>query len=1482
MSVHQKWEDVPVLTAIVEGGVGWAVGRVGDKAAGAFMRKWSERQARAELVKIIVETIDAATVVAPNLEEDFRSETFVHHVVAPVVVQFLRDLNIEKPEVEIAQGYIERFVEPFLRGRTADQTLSQLFRTQRSDLEHGIWAFLTRLRPALYSSDHWRDPIRDQALEEVRSTVLDIKRQLAPIAATDVIDVDLARADAKEASKALQYWPQTISGEHIDRAELEVLQQRIREHPYACTLVIGESGSGKSALFAELIGRLQSQGVEVFAIKADLLPTHVKTLSDVSDALGLRGHLLSEIEALARTAPVVVLIDQLDAVSEVMDRSSDRMRLLLQIAHHFQDRKRAERVAPPVHLLVSSRPFEADYDARFQSLKAEVVPLALPSLEQVRKLLKLVNVSLEGVPEALHETLRRPFALRIFVDILRRGVAGGELIASQLLNTWLTSADLGDSVMRREVLVFLEKLAGDMTESESLWRPVDVYEIHNPQAVQVAVAAGIVVRQNGLVGFSHQAWLDDFQAKNFPNARSLTTYAWKRQDGLFARATVLRALQRLRAFDMPAYEHAIDSLLGSAETRRHLRHLVVDLIAGQQQPSARERGWVQQLVRSDVPLARRALARITTHWGNWREHLLPVVPSSMGNRELLWSVAQVLIAEAPFDADFVVRSIRSHWEASDHDLAALEVFSKAGQWAPEVVDRLRLIFARQRIDNYLIVSYAERVGDDHAADLFGLFLESVQVNEEERLSFYGLSKVALRSAQAFSCVLFPWFVDLASHDSPRSRVLLDAYPASSTLPHLWDYETTEDGLFGILKSVFLFFAKEQPHDFLSLVNTYINVEVAEVQALIAEGFAAANVALANEAVEYLLGDSRRLQVGMVFLQDAEDVSHLVDGWSTQVLLRAIVPRLEADQLERLRRHIESWDPYLYEAQEECDAAIRRKRRIWAEEKRFPLLALLPAHALDARRYRQIQEWCVKQPEFRESRGRILASVVGSPMSATQMGNASDEDVFRMLEEVADDTERRPGHRGVHRDGGTRELAQAFAAFGKTHPSRALRIAEQRFCPGKHENAAGELLRVLAEDPAFEAQRVRGLVWKWHLDGFSTEGWRRDAAWALQSLANRNDGLVDEDVSLLESWIVDDPVRTDKRIATRLDLERRNREANSHHKAEVAPIVFRRGQGGMRVLPQDNFSLLSAMAAGLLGRAEPAWDGWLSALERHVARSEDPAIWTALLIFRGRPLFRADRPRAMRLIQAIWDKYPNAFSDRNIGEFIWRNRDLVAREMMQAVRDNWLAGKDVGNRQVAGELLMAAVLLDPDDKPTAEQLDQILAGPDTPERLGALFTASTAWNEESAGLRPAAHRVLIRFAEQAEGLDALAISGAMTHRGHPVADVHTKELLASIAGNPEVLRICLNKSFTRYLQELLLSPGFDELVLEVAERCTQLMFAKDESRVQMPYGENFVSIAIAIQRSQDPLRGRAMDLYERLLDGAAYGAEEAAAASLSRI
>ncbi|MCQ9616406.1 ATP-binding protein [Paenalcaligenes niemegkensis] len=1469
---------MPILSVVIEGAIGWAVGRMGNVAADAFRSQWCETGAKVELIAIIEDAMENAVAAVPVLAEDFRSETFIHHVVAPAVLQFLRDPTTDKPDGEIVQGYIERFVEPFLRGRSLEKTLSQLFRTQRPALEIAFSLFLTRLRPALYASKHWREPIRDQALEEIRSTVLRIEKQLAPTSVFNTVDIDVARADAKVASEALKSWTQTIGGERIDRPELEVLQQRIREHPYACTLVIGESGSGKSALFAELTSRLQKQGMVVFAIKADLLPTHVKTLDDVSAALGLHGHLLSEIEALARTAPVVVLIDQLDAVSEVMDRSSERMRLMLQIAHHFQDKKQTE---PPVHILVSSRPFEADYDARFQSLYAETIQLALPSHEQVQALLHRLHIPQKEIPATLSETLRRPFALRIFVDILRCGVPGSELVASQLLNTWLISANLGDSAMRQTVLTFLETLAVDMTQTESLWRPVDTYETQDPQAVQVAVASGIAVRQNGLVGFSHQAWLDDFQVKNFTSGQSLANYAWQRQGGLFARATVLRALQRLRTFDLPAYTSAIDALLGDARTRRHLRHLVVDMVAGQRQPSERERTWLQQLVHSDAPLARRALTRATAHWVDWREYLRPLTTVIMGNPDLRWSAIQMLITEAPFDADFVVKSISAIWDSPDRDLDVFYVFSNSSQWSPASVERLQLIFSRQKSGDYAIVKYAQALSDNHAADLLKIYLEGLDINDNDQLQLYGLDKLIERSSKTFASTLLPWFVRVAGQKKDESQGHRNAYPCSTSLPSSWDYAVSEDGIFEVARSVVLACAKEHPRHFLSLISPFLDTEVDEVQALIAEGFAAGNTALANEGVEYLLADPRRLQLGMAFVQDAHGVSQLVTGWSTETLLRAIVPQVDAKQLERLRLSIESWEPYMVEALGETDAPMRLQYRLWAQERRLSLLALLPTGVLEPRRYRQVQEWLSKQPILRRDRGKMMASFVGSPMSVQQMTRASDKDIFKLIDEVADTTDRRPRSRRLHLDGGIVELARAFAAFAKIHPERALCIAEHHFQPNRHENAAGELLRALADNPSVNTQHIRALIWKWHREGFASKIWRRDTAWALQHLAKRGAGLIDEDLALLETWIVNDSKCIETQIAQRISLEKHNRKASSARSTQTKAIVFGQNPGGMRVLPQDNFSLLSAMAAGLLSRKEPDWDGWLSALERHVDRAEDPAIWTALLMFRGQPLYWANRPRTTRLLQTVWERFPDAFSNEYIGDFLWSNRELVADEMMKAIRDWWLASDKSESRQAAGELLMATVLLNPENKAAALQLEQVLAGSASPERLGILFTASTAWREDAPTLRHAAHRILMRFVQQASGHDASAIACIVPYQEAPIGDSLTKEMFGAIAGNPAVLSACFGRNFTHILQALLLYPGFEELVLELTERCADLMFAKGESSLGIPHGESFVAIAISLQRSTDSLRSRAMDLYERLLDGAVYGAEEAAAASLMR-
>jgi hypothetical protein len=232
-----------------------------------------------------------------------------------------------------------------------------------------------------------------------------------------------------------------------------------------------------------------------------------------------------------------------------MDRQSNRMQLLLQLVHRLGARERAGDAPPRVHVLVSSRPFGAAHDARFQQLKADTIRLDLLEETQVSEMLTHLGLAPEAVDAGLRQTLRRPFALKLFADIIVRGAESSDLTSASLLEAWLATADLGAPQDRQATSAFLTALAEEMIATEALWRPIDAFELTQPGALRRAEAAGLIVRSAGKIGFSHQSWLDDFQAKAFRTGTDLAEYAWARQDSLFVRASILRALERLRVRD---------------------------------------------------------------------------------------------------------------------------------------------------------------------------------------------------------------------------------------------------------------------------------------------------------------------------------------------------------------------------------------------------------------------------------------------------------------------------------------------------------------------------------------------------------------------------------------------------------------------------------------------------------------------------------------------------------------------------------------------------------------------------------------------------------------------------------------------------------------------------------------------------------------------------------------------------------------------
>lgn len=75
-------------------------------------------------------------------------------------------------------------------------------------------------------------------------------------------------------------------------------------------------------------GMLRDQDVALLALKADLSPRDPRSLRDLEEALGLDAPLATRVTNIAERRTAVLLIDQLDALGELMDQYGSRLSML--------------------------------------------------------------------------------------------------------------------------------------------------------------------------------------------------------------------------------------------------------------------------------------------------------------------------------------------------------------------------------------------------------------------------------------------------------------------------------------------------------------------------------------------------------------------------------------------------------------------------------------------------------------------------------------------------------------------------------------------------------------------------------------------------------------------------------------------------------------------------------------------------------------------------------------------------------------------------------------------------------------------------------------------------------------------------------------------------------------------------------------------------------------------------------------------------
>ena len=1472
-------------------GLEWLAGALGEialeKGIGGLRAKLKDGAARRELVQACKAAVEAAARTAPELHESLSSQSFLEDSILPIVRDLLDDPSRLGSAELLADTYADRFVVRFSEGSGVDQTLERIFRTDRPTLVAAFRAFLRTLKSELYHSSKWSEVQHHRTTElmAVRIEALADAIIGKHAASGPVIDPVAARADAATASAELLEWPTDIAGIRFETPTLAALVKHITERPTGTTLLIGEAGSGKSALLSRLAQVLDGQGITAFAIKADLLPDDVKSVADIGKALEIGGDLEATLVALAGERPVVLIIDQLDAVSDVMDRRSARMRLLLRLMKAISTRSRTGALPFPIHIIASSRPFEAAHDARFQQLDAFPQYMHLLSSAQIDEMLTHLRVASSELNPGLLKTLARPFALKLFAQLVQRGSPVNNLTESQLLDKWLIAADLGDRNERQACTTMLSELAKEMVTTETLWRPADRYDIEHSDAMRRCEACGLIVRTHEKISFSHQSWLDDFQAKSFTSADLLVQYAWEKQDSLFVRASILRGLQRQRAYDQASYERSISTLLKGETTRRHLKHLIVDIISTDPAPLPTEMAWVEKFLATDRALAWRALQRLSSHWPAWRDRFRLHLPGMMQHDDFRWHAARLLALEVAHDPLFVESIVDRNWRAPSERKLALRVLEQSNYPLELSNHWLSAPFDPVEMDEHelphLVSSLREEGHIDLAVDLVGRWANGQPTGRDHHPKLYDLEHLAERAPAELAAALLPWFQGVAAAEVQPGHPGYLRLRSSKSLPWDWDFSSETGSAFQALLAAVAATAAANPVSAWQMLEPLTGIDIDEIQQLVAVGLIAAGQSLAPQILSYLLGDARRFSISEVHVDGDDGVSRTIPGWYSQELIATIVPALSAHELAELRDSIERWSPYELSALEAAPGDVRRFMK-WADDARLPLLERLPADAVPARRLRQIKEWRAVQPKSR-GRPNLLgtAMLIEAPMSAEEMELASDADIRSLIDELPDgspDTMHRFSARRPGRNGGVRQLGQAFAAFGKKHPDRAMDIARKYFEPGRHESVAGDLVMTVSDLESAPTETCLQLILDLSERGFSSKGWRQDASRALENIARRAEGLDDAVIEMLDAWMERDPTVIAAQIQSRQAADNSNEMAEARRTSNPAPVMFT--GGGFATLPHHNYPMLSAIADGLLRRRPSEQEAWLAILERHLADPEDPQIWSSILARYGAYVWSPEAARVSGLFDSLWQICPGAFQGARIAGFLWAMRDRLSEELISGVLATWLTSGNIRMVQSAGEFIAAAYFVEPESN-LYRRLYFALDEAAPAARLGVLFSAATCWREAEPAIRARAHEAIMLSASGADGANAVAISTAIDGRSTPLPDALTKQMLGAFANNTDLLHAALGRRFAHVLQELLVHPDFDESVMEVLESATTLGIGSPRRTRLDLAGSDLVGIAIALQQNDGALRARAMSAYEIMLDADVRGAEEAATASLGR-
>lgn len=1275
------------------------------------------------------------------------------------------------------------------------------------------------------------------------------------------------------ASQPLFTWPQTLSGgKWLERPELTVLIEAMNQPDGKARLILGGPGSGKSALLARLAKMLRDGGTTVLAVRADQLTRNVDTYRKLQEHLDLPDAPAAMLRTAAEHGPAVLIIDQLDALSDICDAHTQRLSLLLRLVAEVNK-------TPNIGIILSCRDFEFHHDHRFQALNAEQVRLAPLSLAEVELALRDRGIERREIGSILLETLRAPQHLKMFLSLTDRKSQPPifDTYQQMLEQLWREQVIGRESDPKRGEAI--EKIAEYMADEEELSAPLARFGMYEPQIEQLE-SVGILRRENERrIAFTHQTWFAFTRARTFIAGEGhLCDYVKRRGGSLFVRATLWSTLVNLREAAPARYRTELRALWETVGLRTHLRALLVEFLGQLQEPDDNEAALLLPQLKNESYVRQVALVAIAGSPGWFRriaDRHLPGLMAGPHAGEVWWTLAKAL----QFERARVLELLKRHWihEPSRSQLA-LSVLRNLKVWDEGAVKAVIAISNTEeprrdsaRIGMSVTVNEIAKHEPALALRVVRALLDQAlakcrpekgdvqpgawdhpcrQLLDRDH-GLHDLVEIARKVPKVFIDEVWPWFVEVLCEIGKVESRWFATYRGDSVLRTWRQAGSSPVPVYELPYAIDVAIeamARQCPDEFLALIRRWQSSDLLTVHVFLASGLREVAPHRASQALDYLLGDPRRLILG-----DYEGSSNV-----TRDLLESLAPHLSQEDVIRLENAIRKSQLHAEDAQVE-DVRSRFRRKRYNRKHRLLLLVALQkspylssgSAALIDQESRALEDLYDPEPTTFGLRK------IESPMLAAQMHRAGDEDILNLFAKLPDSAEsRRPGN---WMRGGNVEASWALAEMAKTDPRRALALALE-LESGTHERPVAYVLEEISK--CSDVQFVRGLedvILRLEERGFSSEYYRVHVAWALRNIAERAEGLSNPSFALLQSWLNTANVES-------ADETRHSQEKSS---GRPQPILF--GFGRMRVLPQGNFPALQALAFGYLKRQPPARESLMDVLVEHSSRNEKSDVWRAMLTY-----FQY-LPRGGRLLDLVSRLFAMHPGVRDCTEGVHLIGYMSRYADSSRLRD-WLDGVRGGEwregSQAYGELLVLLAVRRPEFSWIAELLSEALDPEATTDdrdrvRLGIAYMAVELWSEpEDRGLCTS---VIMRLLPLSSGDVAAAVAGLFGRRHSLPADDNTNQVLDAILDCRAVLAASDSHDFALQLKNICADEprrvlGLCNALLDEAQRTSEGVPRLSTA------GRELIDISLTLQRLYE-CREDGLDLFERLLELGMYGARE---------